>query len=139
MSSNKREFTHKSSSKQKKVQCRVESCKQPIIEQGYTRHLKTYHPQEDFKDLRSYGVKAFAWGKNTALNDADLSPELVTQPEGVVGGNQVEEGGDDSDDGVENDDDDDTRARFRERSWDRCSEEEGHRRELRRELELELR
>ena len=70
-----------------------------------------------------------SWGKNTALNDADLPPELVTQPEGVVGCNQVEEGGDDSDDGVENDDNDDTRARFWERSWDRRSEEEGHRRD----------
>ena len=83
-------------------------------------------------------IKKIAWGKNTVLNDADLPPELVTQPEGVVGCNQVEEGGDDSDDGVDNYDNDDTRARFRERSWDRRSEEEGHRRELRRERELEI-
>ena len=44
-------------------------------------------------------------------------PEFVTQLEGVVGGNQLEEGGDDSDE----DDNDDTRSRLRERSWDRQS------------------
>ena len=96
MSSNKRTFTHKSSSKQNKVQCRV--CKQFIIEQGYTRHLKTAHPGENFKDLRSYGEKKFSWGKN-APNDADLPPEFVAQDEGEreVGGEQLESGGDGSD------------------------------------------
>ena len=47
------------------------------------------------------------------------SSEFVTQLEGVVGGNQLEEGGDDSDE----DDNDDTRRRFRER-WDRQNNQE---------------
>ena len=61
MSSNKREFTHKSSSEQRKVQCRVES--DPVSNSLLsTRHLKTNHPPEDFKDLRSYGVKKISRG-----------------------------------------------------------------------------
>ena len=132
-----RTFTHKSSSKVKKVQCRVDSCKQFIVEQGYSRHLKTAHKKENYKDLRSYGEKQFSWGKKTALNDADLPPELVTQPKEVVVGNEVEEGGDGTD---EDDDNDDTVRGFRERSWDRGSSEEAKdRRELRKERDLELR
>ena len=99
-----RTFTHKSSSKVKKVQCRVDSCKQFIVEQGYSRHLKTAHKKENYKDLRSYGEKQFSWGKKTALNDADLPPELVTQPKEVVVGNEVEEGGDGTDEDDDNDD-----------------------------------
>ena len=41
-------------------------------------------------------------GEKTALNDADLPPELVTQPKEVVVGNEVEEGGDGTDE--DNDD-----------------------------------
>ena len=79
----------------------------------------------------------FHGGKKTALNDADLPPELVTQPKEVVVGNEVEEGGDGTD---EDDDNDDTMRGFRERSWDRGSSEEAKdRRELRKERELELR
>ena len=113
--------------------------------------MKTAHPKENYKDLRSYGEKQFSWGKKTALNDADLPPKLVTQPKEVVVGNEVEEGGDEVEEGGdkveeggdgtdEDDDNDDTMRGFRERSWDRGSSEEAKdRRELRKERELELR
>ena len=140
MSSNKRQFTHKSSTKTTKIQCRVETCKQWIIEQGYTRHLRTVHPDEDFKDLRGYGVKKFSWGRQSGRVVAGLPLQVDNLPD--VGDQVVDHQGSrdwDSDEDM-NERNDTERTRFRERSWDReSSEEEGTQLDGRQEREKQMR
>ena len=116
MSTKKREFCHKRSSKSKIVQCRVEDCKQQVREQNYPRHLKTNHPTEDSRDLRVYGVEKFSWGKSSTSENADLSLGERTLPVGDALPCQPE--GDSDDD----DHDDEEKAskrkyRDRDRSW----------------------
>ena len=129
---NSRDFSHKSSSKTKKIQCRVESCKKFIIEQGYKRHLSTVHPKEDSRDLRGYGVKPFPWRRQPVLGNADLElPSLVDVPPDEDGGGKEVTG---------KEDDDDDRTRVRDRSWDRDqSEDEEVRLEGRKEREILMR
>ena len=138
MSSNKRKFTHISSSKSKKVRCRVETCQQNIIEQGYSRHLKTTHPKEDFNDLRSYGIKKFSWGRPSRLESAELSPQ-VDQLDGDDAA-YLQQWENDADNVSDEEDNEETRDRFRERSCEGgSSEEEGNRLDGRKEQESQLR
>ena len=55
-----KEKPHKSVSKTRKVRCRVEDCREPMVAyQNYERHLKSNHPKENHKDKRTFGEKTF--------------------------------------------------------------------------------
>ena len=57
-------FQEQTSSKTVQVTCSVETCKEQVLAQNYERHLKRYHPQEDYKILRTYGQKQISFASN---------------------------------------------------------------------------
>ena len=55
-------------SKTQIVRCRVKTCKEDLILQNYQRHLEKFHPGEDSKDLRGFGVFKISFSKQASCN-----------------------------------------------------------------------
>ena len=70
-----RKQTHISVSKTDKVCCRVETCQEKVSNQNYGRHLERYHPGEDCKDKRPYGVEKFSFGKTKSVVQSENNEE----------------------------------------------------------------
>ena len=73
--------------KTRKVQCRVETCKQEVASQNYERHLRRFHPSENPKNLRAYGQREYMFGIAKAL--APSNEDASEDKESCVGEDQV--------------------------------------------------
>jgi hypothetical protein len=85
---------HTSSTKVKKIVCRVESCKRKMTEQSYREHLIRIHPEEDSNDRRPYGVKTMTEMLALMSGGRVRNPGASRAPGPGAGSSRVEVEGD---------------------------------------------